>query len=225
MLAQLRSFGVPLVALQLAAWVYAAGLVDADGLGVLDGVEFFCGQQAVSKALRSHGLAIFGYDEKHHSVLQDIMTAPGYSFALSLALRIHPAGFVWFGIVCSSWVWISRGTTGRSTERPHGIRSRYVSKHNAMASRVVLLWWICAARCILCCLEQPASSLLQLYSRFQQLASCTRLFRIREWLGYFKAESPMPVMIYSNFPAIATIKQYRTQHTLPTSHGFKLRLG
>jgi len=46
----------------------------------------------------------------------------------------------------------------------------------------------------------------------------------RTELGYFKAESPKPVMLYCNKPFICQIDSYQTTSTLPESSGVALRL-
>ena len=56
---------------------------------------------------------------------------------LAAALLGNPEGFVdWFGILCSSWVSTSRGTTRRSYVCPDGyVEYRSVMAGNVMASR------------------------------------------------------------------------------------------
>lgn len=89
----LQAYGCPRIAVKLAAWTFCAGLVEE--YPSLDGVEYFCGEEAVSKGFRDRGLAVFGYDKKKDAVLQDINSKVGYAFALSLALRVKPAGMAW----------------------------------------------------------------------------------------------------------------------------------
>lgn len=72
-----------------------------------------------------------------------------------------------FGIVCSSWVWISRSTTGRSVSNVLGAAN--CKNANCMVSRVVLLFIIAAALGIVCFLEQPTTSMMHLHFRFQAL--------------------------------------------------------
>jgi hypothetical protein len=72
----------------------------------------------------------------------DIMSDGGYAFALSLILRMTPGGLVWFGIVCSTWVWMCRNSTGRGELWWHGNQAACVQNGNAMVSRVCLLYRI-----------------------------------------------------------------------------------
>ena len=115
-----------------------------------------------------------------------------------------PQGFLaWFGILCSSWIATSRGTTHRSYVCPHGyIEYRSVSEGNVMAARFFVCktfitcreglqgilrlagkTWLrlrCARMCLLVValggnfvVEQPKSSLLFRHERMQWL--CTKL--------------------------------------------------
>ena len=70
-------------------------------------------------------------------------TMPGLSFlqfraALIALMRGDPEGFVhWMGVLCSSWVTVSRGTTGRCLINPHGCEDvGCVRSANLMTSRL-----------------------------------------------------------------------------------------
>lgn len=56
--------------------------------------------------------------------------------ALQLVRRIREHGILWASPVCSTWVWMSRGSTGRSAENPLGdITRSAVREGNLMVSR------------------------------------------------------------------------------------------
>jgi hypothetical protein len=82
--------------------------------------------------------------------------------------------------VCSSYVWINVGTSGRTITRPEGdITRKYVRDANTMVSRVILLLWIHEARGTCWILEQPEGSLMQHHARFQELMTARKVFRKR----------------------------------------------
>ena len=56
---------------------------------------------------------------------------------LGTILMGNPNGFLdWFGVVCSSWISMAKGTTHRSQVLPHGhMEYRSVSDGNMMAAR------------------------------------------------------------------------------------------
>eukprot|EP00975_Prorocentrum_lima_P029844 6261970-Prorocentrum_lima.AAC.1 len=47
-----------------------------------------------------------------------ILSDRGFINALALALSIQPRGGSPLAIVCSTWVWVNQGTSGRSQTRP-----------------------------------------------------------------------------------------------------------
>lgn len=173
----LRSAGIPPVGLQLVALCYLAGLVE--GQATFDLVEFFAGQQSICRGFRARGLRAYAFERDLKPISDDIMSAAGLLHALSLVLRVRGGGVVWFGVVCSSWVWISRSSTQRSEVRPMGRDSANNANANAMVSRVMLLLRIANARAIMTVLEQPTSSLMPSHPRFQQVLRDVRIFRTR----------------------------------------------
>jgi len=198
-----------------------AGL--ADGLCILDAVEGFAGEAAITKSLRSHCLLAVAYDYKYDAVLQNILNPYGYVFLLSLVLRLGPLGVMWLAVVCSSWVWVSRSSTKRSFVKPMGEESHVsVKQSNVMVSRATILIYICEALSLLWFLEQPSTSLMILHKRFQELlkflsSKKKKVWSTRVWLGLFGAESPKPLNIYSNEPCVAHLNKHQTQVHLPPS--------
>lgn len=75
----------------------------------------------------------------------DLMTCVGLLAAFQAARRMVEGSTVWLGVPCSQWVWLSRGTTGRSRIRPKGAKRRYasVANGNKLVRRVCYLFLIC----------------------------------------------------------------------------------
>ena len=83
----------------------------------LDFIEVFAGEAAVTKALRAMGYAGACMDlrrDARHNVLQPV----GFITLLGLVMRLRPRGLLWLAPVCSTWVFMSRGSTGRRELRP-----------------------------------------------------------------------------------------------------------
>jgi hypothetical protein len=64
---------------------------------------------------------------------------------------------------------------------------------------------------------------MYLHPRFQQFIGALPIFRTLHWLGYFSAESPKPIHLYSNVRFLASIDEFRTQDWLPVSEGVVTR--
>ena len=184
------------VAFQLVYLVLSAGIVDNQS--ALHCVEFFAGQGAVSRALQDRGWATAQFERDGDPLTQDMLTIAGFVNAIALILRLQPGGLVWFGIVCSSWVWLSRGSTRRSIVNPSGNTARScVRMGNVMTSRVMLLYEIASKLGHLVILEQPTSSLMHLYHHFQDLLDIVHVWRCRVCLGFFGGETEKPIFLSS----------------------------
>eukprot|EP00959_Pyramimonas_sp_CCMP1952_P025768 541144-Pyramimonas_sp.AAC.1 len=51
----------------------------------------------------------------------DLLTLPGMLHCASLCFQLKPGGLAHFGPECSSFIWMSRGTNGRSDADIHGL--------------------------------------------------------------------------------------------------------
>eukprot|EP00969_Alexandrium_andersonii_P142791 6313043-Alexandrium_andersonii.AAC.1 len=69
------------------------------------------------------------------------------------------------------------------------------------------------------CLEQPVSSMMPHHPRLQAIISHTTWFRALDVLGFFRADSPKAVSIWSNKKVIGSIRAQRRRTTLPVSKG------
>ena len=86
--------------------------------------------------------------------------------------------------VCSSYVWINRGTSRRCISRPLGnTRKTYIKVANVMVSRVALMLLLMFVQGILVILEQPKGSMLELHPRIQWLAELIGMFRVGISMG------------------------------------------
>ena len=72
-------------------------------------------------------------------VVPNLQGLIGPRAALTAVLRGHPDGFLhWLGVLCSSWVTTSRGSTGRSLMNPEGDQSvPSVQYSNLMIARLL----------------------------------------------------------------------------------------
>lgn len=95
----------------------------------------------------------------------------------------------------------SRGSTGRSAQRPLGREgSECVRAANVMVTRVAVLLMILQAKKIWWCLEQPCNSLLERHPKFQEFLKLSgvvvaRLSTKLLWLG---GPTAKPTWIYSS---------------------------
>ena len=71
----------------------------------------------------------------------DILTACGFLASLQACRRLVRGALCWIGVPCSSWIWLSRGSTKRCRLRPQGNR-RYkkVKESNRLVRRILYLF-------------------------------------------------------------------------------------
>ena len=80
----------------------------------VDCLEVFCGTHELSNAFSNQGLEVLIYDIVLNPALNNIMSMIGLFLLVAAVLRVKAGGTAWWGIPCSPWVWLSRGSTGRS---------------------------------------------------------------------------------------------------------------
>ena len=82
----------------------------------LDSLELFAGQKAYTRAVLADGRVAVGLEIKDAqpdaAKLMDFMAVEGFALALHLSWKLQRAAQAVAAPVCSSWVWISRGSTG-----------------------------------------------------------------------------------------------------------------
>ena len=164
----------------------------------LDFIEYFAGAEAWGKGMRSRGWHGLSIDIKQNNDLHNIMTVRGFIAALVWTMRLKSElAIQHMGIVCSSWVWMSRASTGRSSSDPMGDNSSAVVRHaNCMVARCCIIIYLAAARLVTTMVEQPASSLMEKHDRMQTLMSKLSWRKVRTYMGSFGGETMKATMMY-----------------------------
>jgi len=165
-----------LIALELARWGspgdgdgHKLKLEDIYGKPRRHFIEMFAGDRSVTK-----GLWLLGYQgepvdlriQKTH----DLMTPFGFLASIALIWGIAKGGLCWMAPPCSSWVWMSRHSTGRSKDDAKGNEKHTkVWCSNILVSRLCYLIALCWRRGVHFIIEQPSSSVMFEFSRLKKL--------------------------------------------------------
>ena len=198
--------------------VYAAGHVPPQPQYHF--AEFFAGQKAITKGLLANGYTGVTFEKEDCPLTQDILTDSGFANAVCIVLNIVPGGLAWYAIVCSTWVWMSRSSTGRRLWNPDGHReSDSVRAGNKMLTRVVLLILLGHILKITNILENPASTVIEFHRFFAWLASRMQLWKTDLKLGYYGAASAKDVRLYSDRNWIGHIHHFAARNWHPRSCG------
>lgn len=132
-------------------------------------VELFSGAGHLHSAFTRAGLHAAGFDRSSCKD-DDILRTGGFLRALRLVLRLRVAGLLFTGTPCSSWIFLSRGSTQRSSTNPLGNqRLQNVLSANVTVARTALLCLVAWARGAQWATEQPGSSLMPMHPRLVQM--------------------------------------------------------
>ena len=117
-------------------------------------IEWFSGVGSIADAWRTDGFPAATFDILHDPIKQDFMSDAGFWNAINLLRGLQPGkGIQCFATVCSTWVWMSRSSTGRRADKPMGDFTPKVLEANAMVSRMVLMILFGVCRNIAWCSE------------------------------------------------------------------------
>ena len=215
-LAALALFGAPLVLRQLVGLTIQHPLIDtASSLGF---VEFFAGKAEVTRAMQRSGRCAFAYELNNDPLWQNMNSAEGFLHALSLVLRLPPGGGVLMAPVCSSWVFMSRGSTGRCLSNPLGWQDRpSVKDGNLMVSRCSLLSIVILAIGAWIILEQPLNSLMEAHPRFQKLVTYTDFWRYHVQMRDFGGPTAKPTWLYTSRQELRDLLLWKAPKTRKSS--------
>ena len=184
MLKLLKKIGAPVVLMSLVVAIMT--LPGLDHSRNVHWVEYFAGQKAVTSAMLSAWLLALSFEIKDQQRIQNMLHEMGFVYAIHLGLKIVPGGGSNTAPVCSTWVWLSRGSTYRTAFNAMGdLGLDCVRKANVMVSRVMLLCWLHCAMKAFWVLEQPVNSLMEMHERFQELASKIKIYRTTIHMGRF----------------------------------------
>ena len=133
--------------------------------------EDFAGDHEVTRAAWDAGLGAAPFEITIGGAAQNMCSSVGFSNCIAQTCKTKCGGGKLSAPVCSTWVFMSRGSTGRSKNLPLGDRTRScVRNANIMVARVVLIIWLCSALGIYFILEQPMHSLMEMHPLFQYLS-------------------------------------------------------
>ena len=174
---------------------------------VLDSLELFSGQKAITLACQNLGMAAEGYD-KSNSTAQDLNTKLGLKVALEKVLRLRNGGFLWAAPECKSWIWTARSGTNRSYYNAGGDPSvrRVLSANVCVVHLVIVLVVAWLHGCHLT-IENPSSTLLWQFEPFKTFAKFCLKESCQTFLGAFRHRSPKPLSLKANHKGVYDLQK------------------
>ena len=181
----------------------------------LDFIEWFAGIGNIHAAMELAGYASVKCDIDFDREAHDVICKEGMLHSCQLVRRLRRGGLETLGTVCSSWVFMSRSSTGRYEFAPLGVlpRSAVVEGANRMVAFMSLIMlWSTALSCSFI-LEQPATSIMYLHPRMQQVAAWfgDSWSEVRTYMGAFGAPTPKPTILYSGHRYVKSLARTLTK--------------
>ncbi|CAE7214405.1 unnamed protein product, partial [Symbiodinium sp. CCMP2456] len=166
-----------------------------------DFLDYFSGKARLSLMAEGAGYRVQAYDKSYGDFrgarkgkrsCMDLNSNAGMVIAISLILRSKLDHLVAaFGVVCSTWVPVNKGTSKRCYLCPHGDESVVsVRKANKMMARSTILMYLVIAAGGHYVLENPQGSLIALHDRYVQflkrlLAKGVTTYKASLWMRKF----------------------------------------
>ena len=98
----------------------------------------------------------------------DFLTPAGFLMVIAHVMRMHVGSVFLAAIPCFSWIFFSRGSSGRHLDTL-GNNSKWVSDQNALVSRLVYVLILCMKRGVYWIVEQPESSIVFEHPRWKYM--------------------------------------------------------
>ena len=213
---RLVACGFPMIVMHImAACVALRGFPEPS----LSAVEFFCGVANIHREFSAAGFPSIGIDVLFDRIHHDLCSPQGFIYCLWVVMTMEPDALAWFATVCSTWVWISRSSTGRNIDRPLGrgdlSSDSSLELGNCMVARTAVLMVLAAARHSWWALEQPGGSLMEHHPAMRHVRSLSFHFSFLGWscvrtsMAAFEADSAKPTVLYSCAPWILALVRKR----------------
>ena len=170
-------------------------------------VELFAGEANWSCGMRSLSYEGVSIDARRNYA-HDFLTPAGFMATLSAVLRIRPGGVFWAGPPCSTWVFMSRHSTGRDKDvRGNWESSPYVASQNALVSRLLVILRLCMARGVYYIIEQPRSSIMFEYPPFAKFLQKHPARTCHTEMGAFGMKAEKDTILKGTAPYISELER------------------
>jgi len=208
-IAGLRMMKAPAVVAVLVNMIFACQTLQFSRANELDHVELFAGDCSVTRGELTEGRRAMAVDVVIGGSTMDLTSDAGFVGALYHTCRLSP-GSGWLAApVCSSFVYMSRGTTKRSPTRPLGEESYpSVALGNLLLCRTLVI--LCIAHALRCfwLLEQPKGSLMEAHPLFEEVMRMIDVWKHCIQMKNFGAPSAKPTWLYSSHSDVERLMEF-----------------
>jgi len=202
----------PVLVTLLTALHSVFGDLDAPQGQLLSFIELFAGDESISKGLRLLEYWGKSYDLRKNTN-HDFLSPQGFLAAMLSVLRCHRGAVCWSAPPCSTWVWLSRHSTGRSPDNIYGnLNSHYVCSQNALVTRLSLLLQLCNLRGVFYIIEQPHSTIMWQHPDLKRVLEDKQhpVFRVHMDLGAWSLDNQKPTTLVGTAPWLPQLERRMT---------------
>lgn len=169
----------------------------------LDFLEVFSGEQSVSNGLRHlgfHGLAVDVLDNPSYDVAQP----GGFLMCVRAVLSMKFGALLFLAPPCATWIWITRHSTSRSKELPHG-NGQAADMANTLVMRVCYLIALASSLGVRVVVEQPSSSLLWNFPCMRDVAKWLSFEWVTADMGAYGAATKKTLTFGGTLPNLRSL--------------------
>ena len=171
-----------------------------------EAMKCYAGAATIYNAFIDRGFNAAKLDKSYSNKPEfDFCTLQGFVNLIWHMMCLKYRGLNFHAVVCSTWIFMSMASTGRTHARPRGnLKSPAVVAANLMVSRMCLIIRLGAARFCRWAVEQPATSCLPNFHRVRALRTeaenlmCGRTNLIRTNMKAFGGPTLKPTLIIGN---------------------------
>ena len=175
--------------------------LEDEGDDKLQAAEIFAGDANLTAAFRAFGMSCASMDKATNPDTDDVLSDVGKGRLLYTVVKLAPGGLPWLAPPCSSWVWMSRRTSKRSSQDIEGdTTNESVAQANSIARLLAEVCQTCYALGVPYIIEQPRTSLLFTYPPMEAMLRSTRARRVAVDLGKAGATSQKPLALWGTAP-------------------------
>lgn len=170
--------------------------------------EYFAGVASICFGFSCFGMQSERFD-KNYSDTMDLNTVEGFATALTFLVVTFQCGLTWAAPPCSSWVFLSAGTTKRKKTNPMGdCENEKVVWNNKLVHKLACLLEFASMFGIYFIIEQPTSSILWQHPRIQQMFQRlgTQVINTHTYMGMYGGDSEKGMKLYGTAPFLAELK-------------------
>lgn len=175
----------------------------------LDAVEICAGEGQLSRALHDCGYNVKPFDVRY-SGNHNILRTTGFVTILAAVRNIRKHGLLFLAPPCSTWVFLSQGSTKRNWWNPAGGDSKKVLLANVLVMRLLYLIYYAHQRGVYFVIEQPMTSVLFVWKPVQMLLEWCRARRVAFPMGAFGSPTMKMTALWGTLPNLSSLHRALT---------------